>query len=119
MHQPTLSAQSAPISSKDMSAEKAVPLQPRTSSGLPRVEDQHSMMLCCYQNQSPKIQIIRSIEGQFPALTLAFRASDFFRGQRLLFEAPRWSKIHIYSSDPAGMLVDDTVSCDRIQVNDQ
>jgi hypothetical protein len=118
MHQPTLSAQSVPTSSKDISAEKAVPLQPRTSAGLPRVEDQNSMMLCCYQNQSPKIQIIRSVESQ-PQPLLWHLERVIFPGQRLLFEAPRWSKIHVYSSDPAGMLVDDTVSCDRIQVKDQ
>jgi hypothetical protein len=76
------------------------------------------MMLCCYQNHSPKIQIIRSAETERQQLPWHLERV-IFPGQRLMFEAPKQSKIQVYSSDPAGMLVDDTVSCDRIRVQNQ
>ena len=76
------------------------------------------MILCCYQNHSPKIQIIRSAEGQRPQSPWHLERV-IFPGQRLMFEAPERSKIRVFSSDPAGMLVDDTVPCDRIQVQGQ
>ncbi len=73
------------------------------------------MLLCCYQNHSPKIQIIRSAE--VPQQPIPWHLERvIFPGQRLLFEAPQRSKIQVYSSNPAGMLADDTVPCDRIQV---
>ena len=76
---------------------------------------QDAMILCCYKNQSPKIQIIRSFEGQHHSIQWHLERV-IFPGQRLLFEAPQQSKIQILSSALAGMLVDDTVPCDRIQV---
>ncbi len=110
--------QSMQTGTKQVATEGTVPLQPSLSAGLPSLEDQSSMMLCCYQNHSPKIQIIRSAESDRQGLPWHLERV-IFPGQRLMFEAPQQSKICIYSSDPAGMLVDDTVPCDRIQVRDQ
>jgi hypothetical protein len=118
MHQPTLSKQSTQTGDHKKSLKGAVPLQPHNLNGLPTVKDPNALMLCCYQNHSPKIQIIRSVDS--PRQPLPWHLERvIFPGQRLLFEAPRQSKIHVYSSNPVGMLVDDTVLCDRIQVQDQ
>jgi hypothetical protein len=73
--------------------------------------------LCCYQNFTPVIQVIRSAPE--PHLPNWYLERVVFPGQRLLFEAPAWAKVHIYSSSPAGSLLDDTISCDRLQVTEQ
>jgi hypothetical protein len=112
-----------PLTLKHPTTKKleAIPVQiaRRQSSGdsaSPAAEVESAPILCCYKNQTSKIQIIRSVEQQGPHWHLE---RVVFPGQRLLFKAPPHSRVHVFSSNPADTLVDDTVLCDRIQVQEE
>jgi hypothetical protein len=91
--------------------------RPTDSASSLEEEPKPPLMLCCYQNHTPKIQVIRSVhQQQIPHWHLE---RVVFPGQRLLFEAPVHSKLQVYTSQSAGTLLDDTVSCDHIQVQEK
>lgn len=98
---------------------EAIPVQTarRQSGGNapPAAEVKPAPILCCYKNHTSKIQIIRSVQQQELSWHLE---RVVFPGQRLLFEAPLHSRVHVFSGNPAGTLLDDTVACDRIQVQE-
>jgi len=117
MHHSTRLVQNQEESSKapqGLPTIAAIRHQPESSA--PELPD--STMLCCYQNHSPKIQVIRSVDDQHQQVHWHLERV-IFPGQRLIFEAPHQSQIYVYTSDPAGMLVDDTLACDRIQVHER
>jgi hypothetical protein len=72
-------------------------------------------MLCCYQNLSPKMQIVRSNSLEIPEWHLE---RVVFPGQRLLFHAPHQTSLQIYTASMAGNLLSDTVPCDRLRVDE-
>lgn len=68
--------------------------------------------LCCYQNRTGSIQVIRITdlpEQHFERVV--------FPGQRLMFHAPDWARLEVYAGSPAGALLADTLTCDRMRVS--
>lgn len=74
-------------------------------------EASEAEQLCCYCNQTPKVQIIRITnlpDRDFERVV--------FPGQRLMFHAPDYARLEVYTGKPAGALLADTLTCDRIRV---
>jgi hypothetical protein len=79
------------------------------------IEADSDFMLCCYHNPSSRMQIIRSDSHEIPEWHLE---RVVFPGQRLLFHAPQRTSLQIYSAGMAENLLNDTVPCDRIRVDE-
>ncbi|ASC69649.1 Cobalamin biosynthesis protein GTP-binding protein [Halomicronema hongdechloris C2206] len=75
----------------------------------PTTADQQ--VLCCYQNHSSKIQVIRiaDIPDQYFERVV-------FPGQRLMFEAIPEARLEVHTGSPVGAILADTIPCDRIRV---
>ncbi|MBW4540790.1 MAG: DUF1830 domain-containing protein [Myxacorys chilensis ATA2-1-KO14] len=70
-----------------------------------------SLILCCYVNTSPQVQIIRIAD-----------VSDFylerviFPGQRLLFEVPFNASLEVHTGRFIGAIAADTIACETLKV---
>jgi hypothetical protein len=83
----------------------------------PQVVEQETedFILCCFHNQQPSMQVIRSTSERIPDWHLE---RVLFPGQRLMFYAPPQAQLKIYNADHTGTLLSDTISCDRFQVDE-
>lgn len=73
--------------------------------------EQLERMLCCYVNNTGKVQVTRitNIPGWYFERVV-------FPGENLLFEAPPTAELEIYqSTDPSNISVD-RINCDSLQV---
>jgi hypothetical protein len=77
-----------------------------TSEGSERI-------LCCYVNTTSQHQIIRMSDIPNGSLERVV-----FSGQCLLFEALPQARLEIYSSEMASAVLADTISCNRLQVEE-
>lgn len=70
-----------------------------------------SLILCCYTNLSPQIQIIRVVN--IPSLHIERVA---FPGERLLFEAPSDAQLEVHTGALMSAILSDTIPCQALEV---
>ncbi len=69
-------------------------------------------ILCCYHNQTPKIQIARITN-----VPNWYFERVVFPGERLLFETDPGAKLEIHMGMMASAIHSDTIPCDRLKIS--
>ena len=81
-------------------------------NSLPPEATEH--VLCYYINATSQLEVARITN-----IPNWYFERVVFPGQRLLFEAPRWAELEIYTAQlPSAMLLD-KISCERLRVKEE
>ncbi|NJK38036.1 MAG: DUF1830 domain-containing protein [Oscillatoriales cyanobacterium RM2_1_1] len=70
-------------------------------------------ILCCYFNQTQKVQIVRIIN-----IENWYFERVVFSGERLMFEAPLSAELEVYQANETGIALLEVQGCDRLQVDE-
>lgn len=70
-----------------------------------------SLILCCYANTSPRVQIIRIAD--VPDFYLE---RVIFPGERLLFKVPSNASLEVHTGRFIGAIASDTIACETLKV---
>ncbi len=71
-------------------------------------------ILCCYVNTTSRIQVARVTD-----VPNWYFERVVFPGQRLVFEAPPEAHLEIHTGMMASAILSDTISCDRLTVQEE
>lgn len=85
----------------------------RTLSSNSLAPDTSEHILCHYINATSQLEIARITN-----ISNWYFERVVFPGQRLLFEAPRWAKLEIYTGKTVSAILADQISCERLQVKE-
>ncbi len=68
-------------------------------------------LLCCYQNRTSQIQIIRITN-----IPNWYFERVAFPSQQILFEAPETAHLEVHTGTSVNSILSDHISCDRLRV---
>jgi hypothetical protein len=68
--------------------------------------------LCCYQNRTPQIQVVRIAN-----VPNWYFERVVFPSQQILFEAPTEAQLEVHTGTSISSILTDTICCDRLRVN--
>lgn len=77
-------------------------------------DNSSAYLLCCYVNATSKIQVARITD-----IPNWYFERVVFPGQRLVFEAPAQSHLEIHSGMMASAILSDTISCERLTIQEE
>lgn len=78
----------------------------------PAFEKEKELTLCCYENETDRIQI-----GRISNIPSWFFERVILPGQRLIFEAPPEARLEIHTGEVISAILTEKISCDRLQIH--
>lgn len=80
----------------------------------PRPANQESFICCYYENQSPRIEILR-----ISNITGWYFEKVVFPKQRVTFEAPTEGLLELYTCEFGNAVLADRINCSALQITPQ